>query len=317
MGLSQISSLYFMQDKDATNFNKFTSIGLINTRSSSHKITDSAAGATAFSCGKKTYNGSIGMDKDSNVTESITERFENYKFGLVATSSITHATPAAFYAHNKSRHATFEIAKELLHANISFFAAGGRNFLRPIWTDLEASGFALDSNRLNKLSGNKQGFVLAEDGMPMMTEGRGDFLPEATQMALDFLEEKSDSFFLMVEGSQIDWGGHARDGAYILEEMKDFDKTLGVVLDYAKDRDDVLVVVTADHETGGFSLASKETIGPEGKPKKDYDAIDPLFTTGGHTATLVPVFAYGNGAESFQGTYENTGVYSRFVQLMD
>jgi alkaline phosphatase len=317
MGLSQISSLYFMQEKDATNFNRFPSIGLINTSSSSHKITDSAAGATAFTCGKKTFNGSIGMDKDSNAVESITERFNDYTFGLVATSSITHATPAAFYSHNVSRHATMEIAKDLVESNISYFAAGGKAFLRPLWSDLKAAGFALDSNVLGSKTGKKQGYVLANDGMPMMTEGRGDFLPNATQNALEFLEQQGEYFFLMVEGSQIDWGGHAEDAAYIFEEMKDFDKTLGVVLDYAKGRDDVLIVVTADHETGGFSLASKENIGPEGKPKKDYDTIEPLFTTGGHTATLVPVFAYGVGASFFQGTYENTGIYDRFVELME
>lgn len=111
----------------------------------------------------------------------------------------------------------------------------------------------------------------------------------------------------MVEGSQIDWGGHSNEGEYLVEELLDFDKTLGVVLDFAKKNGETLVIVTADHETGGFTLAADG---------KEYNKIKMSFSTGGHSATMVPVFAEGPGADIFGGIYENNEIYHKIMELL-
>ncbi len=323
MGLSQVSSAYYFGE-GTPNFSRFPYIGLSNTSAASDKITDSAAGATAFASGVLTYNAAIGVDNDSVPVPTIVEQLskEGLSTGLVATSSITHATPAAFYAHVKSRNQHEDIAAQLVASPVDFFAGGGKEFFfnrkdqTNYYDSLSAHGFVIDTtalNRPNKLDSKKRyGFLLADDGMPRMLDGRGDFLAKATKMALDHLSQDKDGFFLMVEGSQIDWGGHANDAAYLISELLDFDQTLGVALDFAKQHKNTLVIVTADHETGGYALSS--TIEKQGM-SADYNEITPTFSTGGHTATLVPVFAYGPGAERFAGVYKNTAIYDKMRAL--
>ena len=153
---------------------------------------------------------------------------------------------------------------------------------------------------------------MAKDGMPKMSEGRGDFLLNATTLGLNYLnnnEAKGENgFFLMIEGSQIDWGGHANDEGYIEKEVLDFDKVIGHVLDFAEADRNTLVVVTADHETGGYTLASDDG---------NYNKIKGSFSTGGHSATLIPVFAYGPGEKSFSGIYENTEIFTKMMALVN
>ena len=152
---------------------------------------------------------------------------------------------------------------------------------------------------------SKYGFLLAQESMPRMLEGRGDFLPNATQLALDYFSKSEERFFLMIEGSQVDWGGHANDEDYLVSELIDFDNAIGKALDFAEKDGNTLVIVTADHETGGFTLAPNEG---------DYDDIKGVFSTNGHSATLIPVFAYGPGAELFGGIYENTGFFYKMLE---
>ena len=321
MGLTQVTARFYYGD-GKPNFQRFPYIGLIKTSSSREKITDSAAGATAFSAGKKTYNGAIGVDPEGHTVPTLVELASehNLSTGLVATSSIVHATPASFFAHAALRSQYDDIAAQLPSSSVDFFAGGGLQFFNKradklnYYDSLVQRGFVMDSTALNsqaKLSLNqKYGYLLAPDGMPKMQEGRGDFLPKATQMALDYLSQDKKGFFLMVEGSQIDWGGHANDTEYIIEEVKDFDKTLGVALDFAEKHGNTLVVVTADHETGGFALSSaKKTDG------NNYDELTGTFSTGGHTATLIPVFSFGPGAEKFAGIYENTEIFDKIIEL--
>lgn len=313
MGITQVTSRFYYGEGEP-NFQRFPYIGLTKTSSSREKITDSAAGATAFSAGVKTYNGAIGVADDSTSVPTIVELVsDDLSTGLVATSSIVHATPASFYAHVPARSQYEEIAAQLTTSSVDFFAGGGTQFFveredeANYLDSLTQYGFTIDTTQLQKPSDlsmeQKYGFLLAPDGMPKMQEGRGDFLPQATQMALEYLSQDEDGFFLMVEGSQIDWGGHANDAEYIIEEVKDFDKTLGIALDFAEQDGNTLVVVTADHETGGFALSSGET----------YDELVGTFSTGGHTPDLIPVFAFGPGAESFAGIYENTGIFSKML----
>lgn len=323
MGLAQVSTAFFYQD-GPTNFERLPITGLIKTSSSSDKITDSAAGATAFSAGVSTYNGAIGVDAEKKPVPTLVELFseEGLRTGLVATSSITHATPASFYAHVASRNLQEDIAVQLITSEVDYFAGGGIKF----FTDREdklnyydsaaAHGFVLDSTGLatGRLSpGQRYGYLLAPDGMPRMLDNRGSFLPDATQQAVDYLSQGEGGFFLMVEGSQIDWGGHANDAQYIVSEVLDFDETLGVALDFAEQDGNTLVVVTADHETGGFALSAA---GEKSAMGSDYNELNGTFSTGGHTATLIPVFAYGPGAAAFSGIYQNTEIYHKIMQLM-
>ena len=310
MGLSQVSASQFYNDK-TPNFERFSVIGLSKTSSSSDVITDSAAGATALASGIKSYNGSIGVTPDTLAVETIIEQIspKGISTGVISTSAITHATPACFYAHVKSRRLEEEIAHFLVNSEVDFFAGGGLKFFnaREDGNDLlkllEENNFEVETKKLpTQTSKKKQAILLSDKGMPTMIEGRGDFLPEATQLALEYLSKNEEGFFLMVESSQIDWGGHANDADYLISELLDFDKTLGVALDFAKQDGETLVIVTADHETGGFTLGSDDG---------DYNKIKPVFSTDGHSATMVPVFAEGPGSEIFGGIYENTSIYDK------
>lgn len=321
MGLTQVSTSFYFNDAPS-NFPRFKHIGLHQNMPTSHKVTDSASGATAFASGVKTYNGAIGVDQDTIPVITILEiaAEDGWSTGVVATSSIQHATPASFYAHTASRGNYEEIARQLVHSPVDFFAGGGTQFFTErkdslnYLDSLTAAGFQINTKDLSHSTlriDQKYGFLLAPDGMPKMQEGRGDFLPQATQMALDHLSQDKDGFFLMVEGSQIDWGGHANDAEYIIEEMKDFEKALGAALDFAEKDGNTLVIVTADHETGGLSLSAATIFG-----QSDYGKITPSFSTGNHSATLIPVFAYGPGAEHFMGIYQNDDIFDRMLRTI-
>lgn len=323
MGISQMSSAYYYQEA-TPNFSRFPFVGLSRTSASSHKITDSAAGATAISAGKKTYNGAIGVDPDTNAVETLLEYFhqQGHCTALISTSSITHATPASFYAHVDSRRKAFEIASQMASSGTDFFAGGGREYFRrkEVLKALQDGGYNIDTNQLQAASEldpkRKYGYLLANDGMPRMTEGRGSFLKDATELALSYLQKKAKPFFMMVEGSQIDWGGHANEAEYVITETLDFDKVVGAVLDFAEKDGNTLVIVTADHETGGFTLSSEIKEVPFQGKQSDYNSIVPTFSTGGHSAAMVPVLAYGPGAGNFAGIYENTEIHNRIMKLL-
>lgn len=320
MGLAQMSTPFYYSDS-TVNFQRFTTIGLHQNKPTSHKITDSAAGATAFSTGEKTYNGAIGVSKDSMPQKTILEMAADsgLKTGVISTSSITHATPASFYAHVPSRKMEEEIAAQLVLSDVDYFAGGGQKFFfdredgQHFWSALEREGFVVDTFpwRAGKYRPlNKRHAILPEDeAMPMMTDGRGDFLPEATAEAIEYLNQSEKGFFLLVEGSQIDWGGHANDAKYIIEETIDFDRAVGKALDFAEKDGQTLVVVTADHETGGFALSSVEV-----RRQRNYAHIEPTFSTGGHTASLIPVLAKGPGEAFFSGFMQNNEIFGKLLQ---
>ncbi|MGB0178278.1 MAG: alkaline phosphatase, partial [Owenweeksia sp.] len=265
-----------------------------------------------------------GVDKDTSAVETLLEYFHKQQksTALIATSSITHATPASFYAHVDSRNKAYEIAEYMAPSGTDFFAGGGRQFFRSeeVVKALKKEGYVVDTNKLKPSSElnpvNKYGFLLANDGMPRMMEGRGSFLQDATELALEYLKKKNKPFFMMVEGSQIDWGGHANEVEYVVTETLDFDKMVGSVLDFAEKDGHTLVIVTADHETGGFTLASEVKEVPFKGKQSDYNSIAPVFSTGGHSAAMVPVLAYGPGAEKFSGIYQNTEIHTRIMELL-
>ena len=331
MGLSQLSTAYYFSGDETPNFSRFPVVGLINTSSAKEKITDSAAGATAFATGTRSYNGAISVDTNLKKLPTLIEIIKQKEVmsGLVATSSITHATPAAFYAHAQSRKMAEQIAKALPMSGVDFFAAGGLQYFNKrsdkinYYTELLKKGFEMDTVELDPLKKvkwhKKYGFLLAQDGLPSKLDGRGDFLPNATQLALDYLSLSENGFFLMVEGSQIDWEGHATNAEGIIAEVKDFDKAVGVALDFAEKNGETLVIVTADHETGGFALSPA----PNGE-NWDYNTIEPAFYKGadapnmryaGHTASLIPVLASGPMAQKFAGIYKNTEIFHKIMEV--
>ena len=318
MGLSEVSASYFFKDSKP-NFDRFTTIGLIKTSAADALVCDSAASATAFATGVATYNGAIAVDMQKNPVPTIIEKIipMNISTGIISTSSIMHATPASFYAHADSRKSYQDIAAFLPTSKIDFIAGGGTKFLdkdkredaRDLYKEFEDNGYEVQTNSLpNKTTDKKQAIFLAEDGMGKMLEGRGDFLPNATKIALDKLSKNENGFFLMVEGSQIDWGGHDNDADYLITELLDFDKTIGVALDFAAKNAETLVIVTADHETGGFTLAADDG---------DYNKIKPTFSTTRHSATMVPIFTKGPGENNFGGIFKNTALFQKMMDLFN
>ena len=338
MGLSQVSSSFHFGATEEPNFVRFPYIGLSRTSSAKQKVTDSASGAVAFASGIKTYNGAIGKDVDKQDVETIIERVENQNIatGLIATSSITHATPACFYAHVNYRKQEEDIAAQMVTSSVDFFAGGGLQFFNKrtdgnnLLPDLAAKGFVVDTSSLGTVGAlrtdKKYGYLLADKGLPSKPKGRGDFLTDATLLALDYLSRSNDGFFLMVEGSQIDWGGHATSVDYVVQEVRDFDKAIGAALDFAEKDGETLVIVTADHETGGFSLSPpygeyQENFGLK-KTGWDYRYIEGSFYqdadtikgSAAHTATMVPVFAFGPGSQRFAGVYQNYAIFHKMVK---
>lgn len=328
MGHSQLSSALFYGEGEP-NYVRFPIVGLSRTSSSSHKITDSAAGATAFSCGIKTYNGSIGMAADTSAVETILEYLADreWKTGVISTSSITHATPASFYAHVPLRKQEFEIAEQLIASKVDFAAGGGKRFFfnrldeRNLFPEFAKAGIVVDTNALIAKEWERDqryAYLLADGGMTPVYKGRDEFLPNATAMALDYFDKTDPEapFFMMVEGSQIDWGGHANNGEYLVEEMLDFDKAIGVALDYAEADGNTLVIVTADHECGAFALVSTKVQVPFQGMQSDYDSLSFSFGSGGHSAAMVPVLAFGPRAEAFSGIYQNNSIYAKMMACL-
>ena len=327
-GLSQVSSAFYFK-KTRPNYARFKSIGLIKTSSAKEDITDSAAGATAFSSGEKTYNGAVGVAIDSTKLKTLVEIVspQNVKTGLISTSAIQHATPASFYAHVLNRGLYEDIALDLVASDIDFLAGGGRQFFNKrkdgenLLEELKVKGFEIDTTALGDFSQikkhSKMAYLLANNHMNAVAKGRGDFLPKATELGIEFLNKDAakSGFFMMIEGSQVDWGGHSNDADYLISELIDFDDAVGNALDFAEKDGNTLVIVTADHETGGFTLASTPKKRGDGTTYSDFKEITGTFSTTGHSATLIPVFAYGPGSEVFSGIYENTEIFHKIFEV--
>lgn len=313
MGLSQISAGIYANG-NTSHFEEFPVIGIHKPYASDALITDSAAGATAFASGKKTYNGAISVDPDTLPIYTILEEAEDrgLSTGLISTCSVTHATPASFAAHNRSRKNYEEIATDFLNVEVDFLVGGGKKFFaqresdeRNLITELRQKEYTVSDifeKDLSDLNVNShQNFVyFTANGEPVPAAQGRDYLMTAVEKGLSHLNNHDkNGFFLMIEGSQIDWGGHDNDIDYILSEWKEYDQVVGRVLEWARNDGNTLVVMTADHETGGLAIQSESKM----------DSISAAFTSTHHTGTMIPVFAFGPGAEMFSGIYENTEIY--------
>lgn len=314
MGVAQIYA-GLTANHGSLNLERCTAVGFHKNTASDNYVTDSAAGATAFACGQKTYNGAIGVDAQGKPIPTILEIAEQNGLatGLVATCSITHATPASFVSHQPSRSLDENIALDFLKTNIDVFIGGGRKFFgartdgKNLMDSLKARNYTVVNSiaEVEQVTSGKLAAFLADEQQAKFSAGRGDELVKSTGKALQLLKGNKKGMFLMIEGSQIDWGGHGNDTQYIVDEMLDFDKAIGTVLDFAKRDGNTLVIITADHETGGFSVNGGDL---------KMGRVDGRFTTGSHTGVMIPVFAYGPGAEQVAGIYENTEIFHKMVR---
>ena len=295
----------------------FKNIGFSKTYSSDKYVTDSAAGATALSSGVKTYNGAIGVDPDKKPVVNIVEMAikKGLKTGLVSTSSITHATPAGFIAHADSRKSFDDIALDFLKNDIDVFIGGGIKYFekrkdgKNLSQELKDKGYQVLYNieDVKNVKSGKLAGLTAEDHNKPMPE-RGKMLVPATQTAMKLLSQTKKGFFLMVEGSQIDFSAHKNDTPGVVLEMLDFDKAIGAALEFAASNKETLIIVTADHETGGMTLLDGDY--KTGK-------VVAKYTTLGHSGIAVPIFAFGPGAEEFSGFMENTDIAKKIMKLLN
>jgi len=317
MGTSQIYA-GMVANGNILQLERFSFVGFSKTTAYDDLITDSGAGATALSIGKKTYNGAIGVAGDTTIHETILEsaKAAGKATGMVATCAITHATPASFAAHQPNRNLSEAIAEDIANAKVDLLIGGGLQYFeerkdgKNLVAAMEESGTRVVRTEadLFGITSLPVAALLWDKHPKPKHEGRNDILPRATYLALEKLAEDEDGFFLMVEGSQIDWGGHDNNTDYIIQEMIDFDQAIGTAVDFAERNKETLVIVTADHETGGFAINGGDLA---------KNTVTGKFTTGGHTAVMVPIFAFGPGAEAFSGIMDNTQLYEKMMQALD
>ncbi len=299
-------------------------VGLVDTRSADSRVTDSAAGATVYATGVRTYNNAVGvgvrcrelMRNDSArimQNPATCDPLESYfdvarqrgmATGLVATSTITHATPASFAAHVPHRRMEPEIAEQMVGKRLNVLLGGGRGFFdgsqrpdrRNLWEQMcrDATCITTAQELARYTPDDRPLYGLFAQGQMEPAAQRQPTLPEMTRAALAKLSRNPSGFVVVIEGSQPDWAGHDNlPLPAVVDEMVDFDRAIAVALDFARRNPQTLVVVTADHETGGLALVQRA------------DTLTALYSTIGHTAEMVPLFAFGPGAERFGGIKEN------------
>lgn len=352
MGFGAVSSLLLSEDA-VTGFEQAPVIGLSETCSADNYVTDSAAGGTALATGTRTNNGYVGADPEGNQLISVLRKAQDMgkKTGIVVNTTLTEATPASFYAGVTSRKMVFDIAKQFTESNVDVAIGGGLDHFasRPDSLDLTATliekGYDVYLNWETVLNTDSEKFVgilplydlhrrEENNGTASAAEGQEVclaaqlaainedtevthlseptvYLEKATVKALDVLSrDNKDGFFLMIESAIIDGYGHNNDSDGMIVEMKEFNRTLLEMIEYVNNNPETLLVVTADHETGGTGVYyNGHKPGNEGPLKL-------RFSTSGHTGTVVPIFAYGPGAESFAGVMKNTDIPKKIEALM-
>jgi alkaline phosphatase len=310
MGLAQIYA-GLTANRGDLNLAKFLNIGFSKTSAADTYITDSAAGATAMATGQKTNNRAIGVDSTGKALAAIPTLIKpwNMVSGIISAGSVTDATPAAFYAHQPDRMFEREIASDFLQNPVPILIGGGYRYFQEenVLDTLRQRGYQIGTtfSELDKL---KTPFVMLDDqSVVAVSKGRKDFLQKSLQKTIQALQPNKAGFFIMAEGAQIDYGGHVNDIRYVVQEMLDFDQAIGDAIRFADSNGETLVIVTADHETGGLSLL-------DGDLKRGY--VDGNFSTNDHSGIMVPVFAYGPHSLDFRGVYENTEIQKKIMAIL-
>lgn len=284
--------------------------GFSKTSSYDNYITDSAPGATAFSSGTKTNNRAVGVDHTGRALTLLPEilRQKGIKTGIITSGDLRDATPASFYAHQSERSNYKAILNDLLRSEVDIVMGSA---------DLPAKDSTVvqlyrkfqvrtSVDQLGQLDGKP--LLLADSiASRSVLNGRGDWSQKALKASLGLLSKNKAGFFIMLEGAQVDHGGHVNKLPYAVTELLDLDKVIGQAMEFADSNGETLVIVTADHETGGLTLTGG-----------DYTQgmISGQFSTGDHTAIPVPVFAYGPRSYLFSGVYENTEIFRKILAAL-
>lgn len=361
MGLAQVSmaEAYLSTLKgeianEPLSFTKFPTFGMATTYSANSYITCSSAAGTALSTGFKTKNNMLGMDPDTSKLESITYKIhrQGIPVGIVSSVTMDHATPAAFYASSPNRKNYYDIAQQIPQTGFEFF--GGGDFIHPtgkekdqrdIYEILEEGGYSiargLKEYRELKKTGKEKIMLFQNEGksgdLPYAIDrDKGDMcLSHVVAAAIGHLYGTK-GFFIMAEGGKIDWAGHSNDAKTNILETLDFAAAIEVAFQfYKKYPNETLIVVTADHETGGMTLGRgkgyklkldqlAEQSNSKSYPEtKDNEKIVELnnkanvgWTTSSHTGIAVPVFAIGAGSRNFGGRLDNTEIPRKILQVM-
>jgi alkaline phosphatase len=303
----------------------------VTTHSADASVTDSAAAATAIATGFKTNNQMVGQSTSGTDLDTILEIAEsmNKSTGLISTTSFYHATPAAFYANVASRYYYDDITQQLVDVkDVDIILSGGLSqFTLGQLSTIQSRGYTLVQNR-TELDAVSSGKVLGMFGSTYMPdEPTRDFntipsIAEMTNKSLEILSQDTDGFFLMVEGGQIDWSSHDNDKVGTALEAIAFDKAINISLQYAQTHSNTILLVTADHETGGLTVVSNtlsqelpSDINPEADNRNlrvgRANNVTTTWTTTGHTAAQVPLFMYGGALGAFPYTYsiDNTDIF--------
>ncbi len=303
-------------------FRKFTHTGLVITCAADKLITDSAAGATAFSTGFRTNKLMVNYKPDSTKVQPILEYLaaKGMATGIIATSSLTDATPACFATYSLTRYNFYDIANQFADKNIDFLIGGGTQYFLPE----SFGGTRPDSiNVVEKFK--KKGYNYFEDidkvinyndKAPLFSLIGTDEMPEAanrnftlgqiTESALRYLTNLNKNYFIMIEGSQIDNVNHGNNKEGLVAELNDFNTAVNKALEFAEKDKNTLVIVLADHDTGGLSIIGGD------RNKKEFELG---WTTKNHSANMIAVFAKGPGAENFTGIMDNFEVGRKVFKL--
>ena len=315
MGLAQVSLLEIEEGYRPTAFSEAETVALVTTRSANNRVTDSAAAGTALATGTKINNSALGITPDSVELTTMMElaRDRGMATGLVVTCYLQHATPASFYANVPHRGQNDRITEQLVACDFDVLIGGGAQWLNDEqWQTIAEKGYTIARTEEEVLRAEDPRLfaVLADKSLDRAPE-RGDYLPKATKKALELLSQKKEGFMLMVEGSLIDGMGHGNDAKAMQREMDSFMQAIEVAVEYAEESGDTLVVVTADHETGGLAIVSGNA---------DFNlseqGIEYRWATDGHSGQMVPIYLYGAGAERINGIMENAELGAKLKALI-
>ncbi|MBO5708272.1 MAG: alkaline phosphatase [Bacteroidales bacterium] len=314
MGLEQISAAW-VSNGGKLNMDNFSKVGIQWSYSANKLVTDSAAAGTALATGHKTNNGMISMTPDTVAVKSLAEEAmeKGKRAGAAVTCRVNDATPSVFFSHSPTRKNQEDIVSQMAASGVYFLSGGGIKYWtdredgRDITAEVKENGYSFAATK-EEMMAVQEGPLIALMGETELERSldRGDILPASVTKALQLLDNKK-GFFLMIEGSMIDDGGHDNKAGHTMEEIFDFDRTLGLVLEWAEKDGETLVIVTADHATGGMTLLSGSIAEKR---------IKVNFSTEGHNGIALPVFAWGPHSEDFVGIYENTELSDRIRKLI-
>ncbi len=302
-GLNQISS-GMIANKGELTLTQLKDLGLIKTSSFDDLVTDSAAGGTAIATGKKTNNRAIGTGPNGEILKNLPEILAGNGFlkGIITDDNITGATPSSFYAHVKERDNSHAILKDLRESKIDFFISNGPDDF-PVIQDEFVQKRISDFNDFEESTA-----IYLSETSGKSTSKHEFYFYEYVEKALLNLEAQDKPYFLMIEGAKIDSNGHTNNAKGIVQKVLDFDRTVAEALKVADQNKNTLVVITADHDTSGFGIM-------QGDLKKG--KIEGGFLTKDHTATMVPIFAYGPKSQNFTGVYENHLIFNKILEALE